>query len=232
MEYENFDFAGLTPEALSNKATEIALKIGAEVQKDHANLLPDPEAPLDAAMFSKDLIADFISKNAEKQKAALKQPFAEMMSNLVGSPLFFAYVLDLTVLLVGMIGASICYLTISLSSGVLPAFIAAILTGIFTSMLWPGALILMEENVPGTGVAAYALMAAGGDMGASIAPQLMGIVIDQVAASRLAVSIGTATGLTAEQVGMKAGMLVTAFFPILGTVLLIITLRYFRKSKA
>ena len=30
--------------------------------------------------------------------------FAEMMSNFVGSPLFYAYVVDLTVLLVGMIG--------------------------------------------------------------------------------------------------------------------------------
>ena len=81
LEYEKFDFAGLTPEALANKATEIALKIGAEVQKDHANLLPDQEAPLDAAMLGKDLIADFLSKNAEKQKAALKLPFAQMMSN-------------------------------------------------------------------------------------------------------------------------------------------------------
>ena len=81
LECEKFDFAGLTPEALSNKATKIALKIGAEVQKDHATLLPDPDAPLDASMFGKDLIADFLSKNAEKQKAALKLPFAEMISN-------------------------------------------------------------------------------------------------------------------------------------------------------
>lgn len=134
-------------------------------------------------------------------------------------------------LLTGMTGAAICYLVASLSTGTIPAFFAMILTGVFTAMLWPGALILMEENLPGVGVAAYALMAAGGDMGASIAPQLMGIVIDQVAASDLAVRIGTAAGLTAEQVGMKAGMLVCSVFPILGTVLLIITLRYFKKSR-
>ncbi len=134
-------------------------------------------------------------------------------------------------LLTGFIGASICYLVISLSGSVLPALIAAILTGIFTSMLWPGSLILMEENLPGVGVAAYALMAAGGDLGASIAPQLMGIVIDHVSASEIAVRIGAAANLTAEQVGMKAGMLVTGIFPIVGTVILLITLRYFRNHR-
>ena len=132
-------------------------------------------------------------------------------------------------LLVGFIGASICYLVVALSGSVIPALLAAILTGVFTAMLWPGNLILLEENVPGIGVAAYAMMAAGGDLGASIAPQLMGIVIDQVSASEMAVRISTASGLTAEQVGMKAGMLVTGVFPVIGTVLLIFTLRYFRK---
>ena len=43
-------------------------------------------------------------------------------------------------------------------------------------MLWPGTLILMEEKIPAVGIAGYALMAAGGDFGASIAPQTLGIV--------------------------------------------------------
>lgn len=132
-------------------------------------------------------------------------------------------------LMVGFIGASICYLVVSLSRSVAPALVAAILTGVFTAMLWPGSLILMEEKVPGVGVAAYAMMAAGGDLGASVAPQLMGIVIDQVSASQMAVTIGAAAGLTAEQVGMKAGMLVTGIFPVIGTGILLITLQYFRK---
>lgn len=134
-------------------------------------------------------------------------------------------------LLTGMIGAAVCYLVVSLSSGTVPALLAAAFTGIFTAMLWPGALILMEENIPHVGVAAYALMAAGGDLGASIAPQLMGIVIDHVSVSNLALHISAQTGLTAEQVGMKVGMLVTSAFPIIGAVVLVITLRYFRKHK-
>ena len=87
------------------------------------------------------------------------------------------------VLLGGMFGAACCYLVAGLAHSALAAFLACIFTGLFTAMLWPGTLIMMEETLPGVGVAAYALMAAGGDLGASVAPQLMGAVIDKVSAS-------------------------------------------------
>ena len=114
-------------------------------------------------------------------------------------------------LTVGMIGASVCYLIVGLSPYTLPSFIACILTGIFTAMLWPGALIMMEENVAGVGVAAYALMAAGGDLGASVAPQLLGVIADSHS--------------------LKAGMLVTAAFPILGSILMLVIIRFFKGNK-
>lgn len=133
------------------------------------------------------------------------------------------------VLLGGMLGASACYLVAGLSSNTAAVFVACILTGLFTSMLWPGSLIMMEEKFPGIGVAAYALMAAGGDLGASIGPQLMGIVIDKVSQSDLAAEMAGSLSLTAEQIGMKAGMVVTAIFPILGAILLLFAMKYFRK---
>ncbi len=135
------------------------------------------------------------------------------------------------VLFCGMLGAAVCYLVAGLSTGVLPSFIACILTGCCTAMLWPGMLILMEENVPGAGVAAFALMASGGDLGASVAPQLLGIVVDQVSVSHFAAELALSAGMTTEQIGMKAGMLVCAVFPIIGTVLLLFTKRYFEKKK-
>ena len=135
------------------------------------------------------------------------------------------------ILLGGMICACVCYLIVGLTTHSLLAFAACILTGLFTAMLWPGALILMEENLPGVGVAAFALMAAGGDLGASVAPQLMGIVVDTVSAGSFAAEMSVKWGMTPEQIGMKAGMLVTALFPLLGTVLLICTLRYFKAQK-
>lgn len=115
------------------------------------------------------------------------------------------------VLFVGMMGATVCYLVAGLSANVILAFAACILTGVFTSMLWPGTLIMMEENIPSVGVATYALMAAGGDFGASVAPQLMGIVADNAS--------------------LKTGMLVSAIFPMLGTVLMIVIIRFFTKNK-
>ena len=114
-------------------------------------------------------------------------------------------------LLIGMIGATVCYLVAGFSTSVLPAFIACILTGVFTSMLWPGTLIMMEEKIDGVGVAAFALMAAGGDLGASVAPQLMGVIADRA--------------------GLQTGMLVCSIFPILGTVLLLVIIRFFKKNQ-
>ena len=134
-------------------------------------------------------------------------------------------------LTVGMIGAAVCYLVVVFSGAPAVALIACVLTGIFTSMLWPGALIMMEENVPCVGVAAYALMASGGDLGASVAPQLMGIVTDAVSASSLGARLSEQLSLSPEQVGLKAGMLVCAIFPILGIVMLFITIRFFKRIK-
>ena len=137
----------------------------------------------------------------------------------------------LPTLLVGMIGAVACYLTVGLIGNVAISFVACILTGVFTSMLWPGMLIAMEENVEGAGVVAFALMAVGGDLGASVAPQMMGVVIDTVAASPIAQTLSQSTGMTADQIGMKAGMLSCAVFPILGVIVLLILMRYFKKNK-
>ena len=96
-------------------------------------------------------------------------------------------------------------------------------------MLWPGTLIYMEEKLPGVGVTAYALMAAGGDFGGSVAPQLMGVAVDKVAASSWATRMSAALSLSNEQIGMKAGMVIAAIYPLLGIALLIYTRKYFAK---
>ncbi len=135
------------------------------------------------------------------------------------------------VLFIGMLGSFCCYVAAGLSASPIPAFAACILTGLFTSMLWPGTLILMEENVSGIGVAAFALMAAGGDLGASVSPQFMGIVIDKFASTQIAADWGASLGLTAEQMGLKAAMITNAVFPATGVAVLIILSGYFRKKR-
>ncbi len=138
----------------------------------------------------------------------------------------------LRVLTLGMLGATVCYLIAGFCSYSLIAFFACILTGFATSMLWPGTLILMEEKIPDLGVAAYALMAAGGDFGASVAPQMMGIVVDQVAASSWAAELGQSLMLTPDQIGMKTGMLLAAVFPMMGVLLLLVIKKYFKTKKS
>ncbi|MBR6552343.1 MAG: MFS transporter [Clostridia bacterium] len=132
-------------------------------------------------------------------------------------------------LLFSFVCASVCYLVISFSTNKIFGFIGCILVGIFSSMLWPGTLIMMEEKVKGVGVAAYALMACAGDSGASLAPQLMGIVIDNISVSQFAISLSTTLNLSPEQIGLKVGMLITSIFPILGAFLVVFIMRYFKK---
>lgn len=134
------------------------------------------------------------------------------------------------VLFWGMAGAVVCYLTAALSPWPMLSLFACVLTGICTSMLWPGTLILMEEKFPAPGVAAYALMAAGGDLGASIAPQMLGVVVDTTAASGWAQTLAPTLSLSAEQLGMKVGMLTAVIFPVLGVLLLLYIRRYFKKT--
>ena len=135
-------------------------------------------------------------------------------------------------LMISMVCAFFLYLTAGLSPNSIVAMTACVLLGISTSMLWPGTLILMEEKMPNPGVAAYALMAAGGDFGASVAPQLLGAVADRVTASDWGTALAQRLALSPDQVGMKTGMLISALFPLIGIGVLIAIGRYFAKQKA
>ena len=81
-------------------------------------------------------------------------------------------------------------------------------------MLWPGSLIAASDRLADSGVFLYAMMAAGGDLGASVGPQLVGIITDTVIASPAASALAQSMALAPEQLGMKAGMLVGMLFPL------------------
>ncbi|MBP3918060.1 MAG: hypothetical protein J6I50_02670 [Clostridia bacterium] len=82
-------------------------------------------------------------------------------------------------------------------------------------MLWPGSLIAASDRIPNGGVFLYAMMAAGGDLGASIAPQLVGIITDAAIVDPAAIALAVRLGETPEQLGMKLGILTGALFPLL-----------------
>lgn len=134
-------------------------------------------------------------------------------------------------LMVGMAGASVCYITAAIVPNTVISLVSCVAVGLFTAMLWPGTLILMEEKVKGVGVAAYALMAAGGDLGASLAPQGLGIAVDSVSAAGWAKQLGDKFSLSAEQIGFKIGMLLASVFSLLGIILLIYMKKHFEKCE-
>ncbi len=116
----------------------------------------------------------------------------------------------------GAIGAAICYFAAALSSLTVVGLIACAFTGFCTSMLWPGNLVVASNRFPDGGVFIYAMMAAGGDLGASVAPQLVGIITDAAIANPKAIALAETLSLAPEQLGMKIGMLVGILFPLVG----------------
>ena len=83
----------------------------------------------------------------------------------------------------GAVGAAVCYLLAVFVNVPVVGLLACGLTGICVSMMWPGSLVVAADRFPKGGVVVYAMMAAGGDLGASVAPQLVGVVTDAVSAS-------------------------------------------------
>lgn len=113
------------------------------------------------------------------------------------------------------IGATVCYLVCVVSPLPIFGLIACALTGLFVAMMWPGSLVVSSSRITTGGVFIYAMMAAGGDMGAAVGPQLVGIVTDAVFGLEGAVAWAQNLGFTVEQLAMKLALCVGALFPLL-----------------
>jgi len=115
----------------------------------------------------------------------------------------------------GGIGATGCYLMAALSPFPIVGLLGCAFTGFCVSMLWPGTLVVASSYFPAGGVFIYAMMAAGGDLGASVGPQLVGIITDLVMEAPQLITLAEKLFLTPEQLGMKIGMLIGMLFPLL-----------------
>ncbi|MBE7021517.1 MAG: MFS transporter [Ruminococcaceae bacterium] len=118
------------------------------------------------------------------------------------------------IIFLGFIGAAVCYFTAALTLNPIIGLIACAVTGFCVSMLWPGSLIVASDYRPDGGVIMYALMAAGGDLGASVTPQLVGIITDLSMKNPGILHIAANLGLQPEQAGMKLGILAGGLFPL------------------
>ena len=129
------------------------------------------------------------------------------------------------VLFLGVVGATLCYFVAAISNIALIGFLACGLTGFCVSILWTGCLLVASNRIPTGGVFIYAMMAAGGDLGASVGPQLVGIITDVAIESNYILQLADKYGYTVEQLGMKCGMLTGMIFPFVGIFIFLYILK-------
>lgn len=118
------------------------------------------------------------------------------------------------VLVLGAVGAAACYMLAAVTPYPIIGLFACAFTGFCVSMMWPGSLVVAAERFPSGGVVIYAMMAAGGDLGASVVPQLVGWVTDVAMASNHIIPIAARFSMSAEQLAMRIAILVGALFPL------------------
>ena len=136
------------------------------------------------------------------------------------------------VLVFSGIGATVCYLICIISPLPIFGLLACAFTGLFVAMMWPGSLVVSASRITTGGVFIYAMMAAGGDMGAAVGPQLVGIVTDAVVAMSNSAGWAQSLGLTVEQLGMKLGLAVGTLFPLFSIFVFLRILRTKNKNEA
>ncbi len=118
------------------------------------------------------------------------------------------------VLLFGAIGAAACYFVAAISNIAIVGLVACALTGLCASMMWPGSLVIATDRFAAGGVVVFALMAAGGDMGAAIVPQLVGVAADSAVQIPALQELAASLSLAPDQLGLKIGMLIGMLFPL------------------
>ena len=118
------------------------------------------------------------------------------------------------VLFIGAIGSTLCYFIAAISPFPVIGLLACAFTGFCVSMMWPGSLVVAAEKMPLAGVFVFAMMAAGGDLGAALGPQLVGIITDFVPTINITSKLSAYLGITTEQLAMKSGILIGMIFSI------------------
>jgi len=119
------------------------------------------------------------------------------------------------VIFFGGVGAAICYFISAVTPIAVIGLFACAFTGFCVSMLWPGSLIVASERFPTGGVFIYAMMAAGGDFGASVGPQLVGLVTDLALKNSFVSSVAEKFLLSPEQLSMKLGIIIAMLLPLI-----------------
>lgn len=119
------------------------------------------------------------------------------------------------VLILGSIGAFLCYIMAAITNIAAVGIISCVFTGFCVSMLWPGSILVSSDKFPSGGVFIFAVMASGGDLGAAVGPQLLGAITDKAMTMPIVAQFASNLSITVEQLSMKIGILTGSLFPLL-----------------
>ena len=151
---------------------------------------------------------------------ALCMAFTRMMYGLHGEKVAVDRALVLSAAL-----CVVCYATAVFSTIPFLALAGCALCGVSVGLMWPGTVSATARRFPLGGTAMFGLLAISGDIGCSVGPWLTGVVSDAMQSSAWGASLMAQLSLSAEQLGLKAGLLVAAVFPVLLLVCALIRAR-------
>ena len=193
----------------------------------------------------------FCSASSELTMAQWSSLFAEkglgvskLMGDLLG-PFLFAFFMAITRAGYGIVGSKInihnaligssalgivCYAVTVFAKNPLLSLIGCALCGVSVALMWPGTLSFSAARYPMGGTALYGVLAICGDLGGAFAPWLAGVVSDAAQKSSRVIDMANAAGMNLEQMGLKAGLLVSLVFPTLLFVTLLLLKRSARRN--
>ncbi|MCB5882018.1 MFS transporter [Lachnospiraceae bacterium EP-SM-12S-S03] len=125
------------------------------------------------------------------------------------------------VMIGGAFLGTVSYMIAATSGNPYVGIAACIVTGLFVSLLWPGSVVVASKAFPKAGAAMFALISAGGDVGASAGSFVIGSVADMVT-SKGVTNARWLAGLNTEQAGLRTGLLIAALFPAMCVVVNVI----------
>lgn len=120
----------------------------------------------------------------------------------------------------GALWSAAMYVVISLAPWPALSLAACATAGFSVSLLWPGVLSLTAARFPLAGGSMFALLAAAGDAGGGLAPWGVGVIADHAAGVAPWLSPLFSGNQTAEQLGLRAGLLAAMVYPLIMALLL------------
>ncbi|MDT4761678.1 MFS transporter [Sphaerochaeta sp. PS] len=128
----------------------------------------------------------------------------------------------------GSILCIFCYIVAATSPWPLVSLFACTLTGLGSSLLWPGSVVNGAKHFPLAGASLFAMLAAAGDGGASIGPWLIGLTAD--INPTLVQVLPWMRSLGEGETALRSGMLIGTIYPAL-MVLALLGMRKMEKGQ-